>query len=376
VPKPSPHPSPRALARASSLLEIDLDAAAANWRHLAAMAGGAARCSAVVKADAYGLGAARVGPALAHAGCRLFFVASLEEGAALRRALPEEAEIAVLNGPAEAPPGSFTAARLVPVLNDLAQVARWRRFAKGAHGAMLHLDTGMNRLGLSPEETAQLAADPALLDGVKLRAILSHLACAEEADNPMNEAQRSAFAAALAGLPQAPASLAGSSGIFLGAAYHFDFVRPGAAIYGVNPAPGRPNPMRSVVRLKARILQVRDVDQGGGVGYGAAHRMARTGRIATLAAGYADGWLRSSSHRGTVGIAGKRAPIVGRISMDLMTVDVSEIDPRAAAPGQWADLLDVTYGVDDAAEAAGTIGYEILTSIGRRALRIYRGGFG
>ena len=192
----------------------------------------------------------------------------------------------------------------------------------------------------------------------------------------MNEAQRLAFAASLARLPRAPASLAGSSGIFLGAPYHFDFVRPGAALYGVNPLPGRANPMRQVVRLKARILQVRDVDRGSSVGYGAAHRMARAGRIATIAAGYADGWLRSSSQRGTVGIAGKRAPIVGRISMDLMTVDVSEIDPHRAAPGALADLLDESYGVDDAAEAAGTIGYEILTSIGRRALRIYRGGTG
>ncbi len=184
------------------------------------------------------------------------------------------------------------------------------------------------------------------------------------------------FAAALARLPKAPASLAGSSGIYLGPAYHFDFVRPGAALYGVNPVPGRANPMLSVVRLKARILQVRDVDRDRSVGYGAAHRMASAGRIATVAAGYADGWLRSGSQRGSVGIAGKRAPIVGRISMDLMTVDVSEIDPRAAAPGALADLIDESYGVDDAAAAAGTIGYEILTSIGRRALRIYRGGTG
>jgi alanine racemase len=368
-------PSPRALNRAPSVLEIDLDAIAANWRQLAALAGGPLRCAAVVKADAYGLGAARVAPALAAAGCRLFFVATCDEGAALRRILPD-AEIAVLNGPLPAPPAAFRAARLMPVLNDLAQIARWKRFAKGEHRAMLHLDTGMNRLGLSPSETARLLAEPSLLEGLRLGGILSHLACAEERDNPMNEAQRAAFAAALAPLPKAPASLAGSSGIYLGSPYHFDFVRPGAALYGVNPLPGKPNPMRNVVRLKARILQVRDVDRDWSVGYGAAHRMARAGRIATLAVGYADGWLRSSSQRGSVGIAGKRAPIVGRISMDLMTVDVSEIDPRAAAPGALADLIDDGYGVDDAAAAAQTIGYEILTSIGRRALRIYRGGTG
>jgi len=367
-------PSPRMLARASSVLEIDLEAVAANWRALAALVGGPSRCAAVVKADAYGLGAAFVAPALLRAGCERFFVATIAEGTALRRVL-KDAEIAVLNGPvASAVP--FKAARLVPVLNDLAQLAFWRRFAKGEHRAMLHIDTGMNRLGLPPGELDRLAAEPGLLDGVPLAAILSHLACAEEPDNPINEAQRADFLAALARLPKAPASLAGSSGIYLGPAYHFDFARPGAALYGVNPVPGRPNPMRSVVRLKARILQVRDVDRDRSVGYGAAHRMAHTGRIATIAAGYADGWLRSGSHRGTVGIAGKRAPIVGRISMDLMTVDVSEIDPRAATPGAFADLIDETYGVDEAAAAAGTIGYEILTGIGRRALRIYRGGPG
>jgi alanine racemase len=368
-------PSPRALARATTVLEIDLDAIAGNWRTLAGLCGGAERCAAVVKADAYGLGAALVAPALAHAGCKRFFVATIDEGAALRRVLAD-GEIAVLDGLVPAPAGAFKRQRLTPVLNDLAQIERWRGFAKGAWPAMLHLDTGMNRLGLARRDLDALAAEPARLAGVPLSAILSHLASAEEEDNPTNEAQRRAFAAALDRLPPAPASLAGSSGIFLGAPFHFDFARPGAALYGVNPLPGRANPMRPVVRLKARILQVRGVDRGEGVGYGAAHRMDRAGRIATIAAGYADGWLRSSSHRGTVGIAGKRVPIVGRISMDLMTVDVSEIEPRLAEPGGFADLLDDAWGVDDAAAAAQTIGYEILTSIGRRALRIYRGGTG
>jgi alanine racemase len=362
-----------AVERASSIIEIDLGGIVANWRQLASMVGGAERCAAVVKADAYGLGAARVAPALAAAGCRRFFVATLEEGALLRRALPT-AEIAVLNGLAPAPPAAFKRARLVPVLNDLGQIERWRRFARGSLlQAMLHLDTGMSRLGLPPDELARLIAEPERLAGVSLAAVLSHLACADQPDHPMNETQRLAFAAALGRLPPAPASLAGSSGIFLGPSFHFDFARPGAALYGVNPLPGVPNPMRQVVHFKGRILQVRDIDRGESVGYGAAHRMGRASRIATVAVGYADGWLRSSSHRGTVGIAGQRVPVVGRISMDLMTIDVTGIAPDVASPGGLVDLLDGDYGVDEAAAAADTIGYEILTAIGRRALRLYRG---
>jgi alanine racemase len=274
-------------------------------------------------------------------------------------------------------PAAFVRARLMPVLNDLGQIATWRRFARRHGGAaMLHIDTGMARLGLPRNELERLIAEPERLEGITLAGILSHLADAGEAVDRLSAGQRAAFAAALARLPPAPASLAASAGLFLGPEYHFDFARPGAAIYGVNPLPGRPNPMRQVVHLKGRILQVRDVDRGEGVGYGAAHRMGRAGRIATVAVGYADGWLRSSSHRGSVAIAGQRVPVVGRISMDLMTLDVTGIEPEAARPGALVDLLDASYGVDEAAAAAGTIGYEILTAIGRRALRIHHGGPG
>ena len=367
-------PSQRALERALSILEIDLGAIAANWRLLAGRAGAIEHLAAVVKADAYGLGAARVASTLAAAGCRLFFVATLDEGLALRRVLPE-AEIAVLNGLLPAEPGAFARARLVPVLNDLGQIEAWRRFAwRHEAPAMLHIDTGMARLGLAKDEAARLIAEPERLAGITLRAILSHLACAGEPEDPMNAAQRDAFRATLARLPPAPASLAASSGLFLGPDYRFDFARPGAALYGVNPLPGSPNPMRQVVHLSGRILQVREIDRGESVGYGAAHRMGRAGRIATVAVGYADGWLRSSSHRGSVGLSGRRVPVVGRISMDLLTLDVTECDPAQARPGALVDLIDETYDVDAAAAAAGTIGYEILTSIGRRALRLYRGG--
>jgi alanine racemase len=262
------------------------------------------------------------------------------------------------------------------VLNDLGQVRNWQAYAqrRGGAPAMLHIDTGLTRLGLPQAEIEALAADPALLKGFKLSLILSHLACAGESAHPMNVEQLNRFRAALRLLAPTPASLASSSGIFLGGDFHFDMARPGAALYGVNPLPGRPNPMAPVVHLKAKILQVRDVDRGETVGYGAAHQMDRPGRIAILALGYADGWLRSSSHRGAARIAGKPAPVIGRISMDLVTLDVTGLDPRTVKPGNYADLLDAQYGVDDAAFAADTIGYEVLTALGKRCLRVYRGG--
>lgn len=328
--------------------------------------------ASVVKADAYGLGMAQVGPALAASGCRLFFVANLDEGLALRRLLPD-VDIAVFNGPAPGSEAEFVAARLIPVLNDLGQVDAWRRH--GMAPAMLHVDTGMARLGLPSDEVAVLTEEPERLAGFRLAAIISHLACADEPPHELNREQRRAFRAALERLPPAPASLAASFGIFLGPDYHFAMVRPGAALYGVNPLPGHPNPMAQVVQLKARILQVREIDRGMTVGYGAAHRMDRGGRVATVAVGYADGWLRSASHRGHARIAGQPVPVIGRISMDLVTLDVTGVDPGLAVPGAYATLLDAAYGVDQAAIAAGTIGYEILTSLGhRRYTRVYRGG--
>jgi alanine racemase len=369
--------SSRALARAGAVLEIDLAGIAENWRRLGARLKPGARAAAVVKADAYGLGLAQVAPALAAAGCSLFFVATLDEGLALRRLLPA-AEIAVFNGLLAGTEGEFGQARLIPVLNDLGQIAAWGAQAStAALPAMIQVDTGMARLGLSPSELATLAAEPGRLPGLPLRAIVSHLACADEPWHPLNAAQLAAFGAALrslsAGRPPAPASLAASSGILLGPDYHFDIVRPGAALYGINPTPGAVNPMAQVVRLKGRILQLRDVDRGVSVGYGAAHRMERPGRIATVAVGYADGWFRSSIDRGSAGIAGQRVPIVGRISMDLLTLDVTDIAPELARPGAFVDLIDEQHDVDAVAAAAGTIGYEVLTALGRRYQRVYRG---
>ena len=356
--------------RAGAVLDIDLGAIVANWRLLAQKAAGA-ECAAVVKADAYGLGAAPVARALMTAGCRRFFVASLDEGIALRHALGAGPEIAVLNGPFPGTEGEFAAHKLIPVLNEPGQIGRWAgsRPAEGGTTAILHVDTGMSRLGLTAAEFA------ALLDhqpAIRWRAVISHLACADEPVHPLNETQRARFAAAAVRLHGVPASLAASSGIFLGPAYHFDLVRPGAALYGVNPLPGQRNPMQPVVRLAAKIVQIRQIDRGQSVGYGAAHVMPMPGRVATAAVGYADGWPRSLSHRGCGYIAGTRVPVLGRVSMDLVTFDVSAIAPDLACPGTMVELLGPDYGVDEAAANAGTIGYEILTGLGRRYHRIYR----
>jgi alanine racemase len=360
-------------ARASGTLEIDLGAIAANWRFLVAKAA-PAQCAAVVKANGYGLGAAPVAKALAAAGCRMFFVATLDEGIALRRALDEAAEVAVLNGPMPGTDGELAAHALIPVLNEPGQIESWRKLAgeRPAPHAILHVDTGMSRLGLSAYEFAGFADDLSRRNSIRWRLLMSHLACADTPEHALNEIQRRRFGAARRQLSGVPASFAASSGIFLGPEYHFDLVRPGAALYGVNPQPDGPNPLRPVVRLWAKILQIREIDRGESVGYGAAHVMGAPGRIATVAVGYADGWLRSLSQRGCGHIGGRRVPLLGRVSMDLLTFDVSAVDPALTHPGSTIELLGNNYGVDDAAADAGTIGYEILTALGSRYHRIYR----
>jgi alanine racemase len=360
--------------RAGGILDIDLGAIVANWRLLAERVV-PAQCAAVVKANGYGLGAAPVAKALAGAGCSLFFVATLDEGIALRRALGREPEIAVLNGPLPGTASEFAAENLLPVLNHPGQVEDWARFSGQRGGglpAILHVDTGMSRLGLTAREFAALADAPSRWKAIRWRALMSHLACADTPEHPLNDTQHRRFAAARQRLPGIPASLAASSGIFLAPKYHHDLVRPGAALYGVNPQPGRPNPLRPVVRLLGKILQIREIDRGRTVGYGAAHVMEAPGRVATVAVGYADGWLRSLSNRGCGRIAGRRVPLLGRVSMDLTTFDVTAIDPRLAHPGATIELLGDAYGVDDAAADAGTIGYEILTALGARYHRVYR----
>ena len=379
-PGPGPGQGDPEAARAGAILTIDLDALAENYRRLCAELNGVP-CAAVVKADGYGLGLTRVAPALFRAGARTFFVAQLGEAIALRGALPEAAQIYVLNGLAAGPAAEFQAQRVVPVLNSLGEVADWRRAARqGAHqaqhelAAALHLDTGISRLGLPARELDTLAAEPERLEGIELSHVMSHLACADAPEHPLNAAQLAEFRAARARLPAAPASLANSSGIFLGPDYHFDLGRPGVALYGINPTPGRPNPMRQVVRLQGKILQVREIDAPRTVGYGATHRAAGPTRVATVAVGYADGYLRSLSNRGSAWLGNQRVPVVGRVSMDLITLDVTGARPDSAHPGALVDLIGPELPVDDVAEAAGTIGYEILTALGQRYHRVYLGG--
>jgi len=358
---------------AGGVLEIDLASIVANWRYLARQVAPVS-CAAVVKADAYGLGAPAVATALAEGGCQRFFVATLDEALALRAVIPDPLEIAVFNGPAPGSAAEFVEHGLVPVLNDPGQIEDWGRAGtrQGPLPAMLHVDTGMARLGLTLREFERLADGLRCFSAICWRAVISHLACADEPAHPLNSQQRSRFATVRGRFGDMPASLAASSGIFLGREFHFDFVRPGAALYGVNPLAGVPNPMRQIVRLDARILQIREVDAGQPVGYGASHVMAAAGRLATVAVGYADGWLRSLSHRGSGRIGGVRVPLVGRVSMDLAVFDVTAVDPMVARPGRFIELLGEDYGVDAAAAAGRTIGYEILTALGRRYHRVYR----
>jgi alanine racemase len=336
------------------------EAVAANF---AAMQGRAGAAAAVVKADAYGLGLSGVVPALLGAGCDSFFVARLGE-AVMVRALAPEARIFVLDGATAATVSALIAHDLVPVLNSLAQIDAWRQGRGGA--AALHVDTGMNRLGLPPDETAEAARR---LAGVPLALVMSHLACGDDPASPMNAVQLARFKAALARLPAAPASLAASGGVFLGKDYHFDLARPGIGLYGGHPQPGHgPNPMRCAVQLAARVLQLRDIAAGDSVGYGAGFRAPAPMRVATLALGYGDGVLRSAEGRAFVVIGGRRAPLVGRVSMDLITVDATGLE---VAVGDDAELFGPGLPVDEAAAAWGTISYELLTGLSRRVPRVY-----
>ncbi len=356
----------------SAILHIDLAAIAENWRLLAARAAPGA-VAGVVKANAYGLGADKVAPALRAAGCRHFFVAHLAEGIALRETLGSGPMIAVLNGFA---PGADGDAALVPVLNSLGDVlahAAAGRSAGHARRALLHLDTGMARLGLDAAEQARLVADHSLLAGLDLLYIMTHLACADAPDHPLNAEQAARFDRACAVLPKFKRSFANSSGLFLGADYASDLARPGCALYGINPTPGLPSPLRQVLRLEAPVLQIREIPAGASVGYGASFMAARPSRIATIAVGYADGYLRCLSGQGVAAYRDMILPMVGRVSMDLITLDVTDVP--GLVPGDAVTLIGgAAPSPDDLAARAGTIGYEILTSLGARYRRAYGAG--
>ncbi len=356
-----------ALAR----LEIDLSAIAANWRALGVLHP-SGPVAGVVKADAYGLGATLVAPALFGAGCRHFFTAHLTEAIAIRP-LVAGAMVAVLNGLPAGSEDGFVAHGVLPVLGTPGEVARWAGLARRLGRrlpALLHVDTGMNRLGLHATQFAELADDPRRLDGIDVRYVMTHLVSSETADDPLNEVQRERFAAIGARLPGVARSFANSSGIFLGAGWASDLARPGAALYGINPTPGVANPMRGVVRLSARVLALREVRGGDSVGYNSAWVAARDSRIATVGVGYADGWLRSHSGHGHAVFDGAPLPLVGRVSMDLTTFDAT--DAPSLREGDMIELIGPARTVDAVAEAGGTNGYEVLIGLGRRYGRVYR----
>ncbi len=362
---------------APGILTVDLDAIVANWRLLSSRAV-PAECAAVVKANAYGCGIEAVSRALALAGCKTFFVATLAEARSVRAVAPGAA-IYVLDGFFSHTGRTYIDLECRPVIGDIGELAEWDAFCRHRgvnHGAALHVDTGMNRLGLSIAEAQALM--PRIEQGNHgFTLVMSHLVSAEMLDNPINGKQLGAFREIARHFTGISTSLSNSSGIFLGPTFLFDLVRPGAALYGINPTPEADNPMKQVIDLKARIIQIRQLERGDHVGYGATWTARRPTKIAIIAAGYADGYFRSAGgvdgmRSAEVIINKKRCPIAGRISMDLMAVDVTDL-PRPPRRGDLATLIGDGITVDELARHFGTIGYEVLTSLGSRYARVYKG---
>jgi alanine racemase len=374
LPFPATSSQDTAEARAGAILTIDLAALQDNYRQLQTRAAEAA-CAAVVKANAYGLGIQPVASALAEAGCRQFFVAQLDEGIALRTVLGDEPDIIILHGALPGTEAELLSRRLIPVLNSPGQLEAWAALARARHArlpAVLQFDTGMARFGMSPAELDTILQDKTDLAAIDLKFVMSHLACADEPANPANARQRDAFERMRQGFRGVPVSLAASSGIFLGTDYHYDLVRPGSALYGVAPQPGKPNPMQAVVRLQAKVAQIREVGTNTPVGYGHTYRAPAPARLATVSAGYADGFLRSAGNRGAAWFGDVRLPVVGRVSMDSIILDATAA-PATLQPGALVDLIGPRLDLDTVAAAAGTIGYELLTSLGQRFHRHYIG---
>jgi len=376
-PEPASATGGPAPQEASGTLTIDLGAIAANYKMLRARVI-PSECAAVVKGDAYGCGIDQVTAALTRAGCQTFFVAHLSEARRVR-AIAREAAIYVLNGFSAAAGQAFVEAQARPVINSLVELAEWDHFVSTsgfAGGAALHVDTGMNRLGLSIEEAAAIASH-IRSENHRITLLMSHLACADRPEHPLNDQQIRQFREIRSLFRGIGSSLANSSGIFLDASTYCDMVRPGIALYGGNPTPGKPNPMRPVIDLKTHVLQVRDVAKGATVGYGATWTARRDSRIAVIAAGYADGVARAAAiTEGTapreVLVAGRRCRIVGRISMDLIALDVTDLPAIAVRRGHMVTLIGEGLSLDDVAAQAGTISYEVLTNLGHRFHRVWK----
>ncbi|CDM57057.1 MULTISPECIES: alanine racemase [Rhizobium] len=363
-------------------LTVDLTALTENWKDMARRSA-KARAAAVVKADAYGTGIEDSGEALYMAGARDFFVATVDEGVTLRPYAPD-ARIFVLSGIWPGTERRLFENDLVPVISSEEQLAFWMAVLAeyGDYPCALNVDTGFNRLGLSMDEAIALADDVSRPASFAPVLVMSHLACSDDHSSEMNRQQLESFRQVSAAYEGIDSSLAASAGIFLGSDYHFDLTRPGIALYGGESVNDMVNPMRPVVSAEARIIQVRTVKEGESVGYGRATRLTRDSRLAIVSAGYADGYLRSQSSagvplrqtvpRGGQGfVAGRKVPVAGRISMDLTIFDVTDLPENAVRAGDYVELFGKNVLVDDVARSAGTIGYEILTSIGLRHERRY-----
>jgi alanine racemase len=365
---------------APGVVLIKLDRIAANWRALKSMVA-PADCAPVVKADAYGLGAAKVIPTLARAGANKFFVATLKE-ASETLALAPSSTVYVLDGLLPGTARDMAETGAIPVLSSLPEVMEWAAVAPSRNEpvpCVLHVDTGLNRLGLTARDIHALANDMHTLHRLDVRLVMSHLACADEPAHVMNAQQLSVFRQLQPLLPSAPLSLAASDGLMLGPEHHFDLVRPGYALYGGQAFPGRITPVKPVVEVYARVLQIRELAPGQTVGYSATFTADRVTRIAVVAAGYADGILRhlsagSGERHGHVAFAGRLCPVVGRVSMDLITVDITDLEAHSPERGDWAEIIGPTITIEDVGAAAGTIGYEVLTRLSPRFPRLHLEG--
>jgi len=361
----------------SGYLTINLTALGENYRLFQDKVGDKCNVAGVVKADAYGLGLKPVVETLDGLKCPQYFVATLDEAIQLR-AINKQTPVAVLGGLFCGAEGEYLAHNITPVLNSPDDMTRWQNLAKQKSKtlpAFLHIDTGMNRLGLSSEEVHNVINDKTLLDGIEVKTIMTHFACADEKDHALTKQQASQFAKITNMFPHATTSLANSPGLFRNTAYHCDMVRPGIALYGGNPTPEANNPMRSVVELSSRILQIRVCKKEESIGYGASHIFEKDTLTATIGLGYADGFLRSSDKTKTFYYQGIPCPVIGRVSMDLITIDLSAIQetPNHKIPkqGDWIEILGPHQTIDDLAETLGTIPYEVLTSLGHRYHREY-----
>lgn len=359
----------------STILTIDLDALASNYRFCCEQVS-PGTCAAVVKADGYGLGIRRVARALHHAGCRKFFTATHREGITLRSLLPD-VDIFVLEGITPFNIDAFPQHRLVPVLINLQQAKDWAELADSCGNplpAIINIDTGMTRLGFSEHELQTLAADPSLTGQLDLRYVMTHFACAEDTASTMPAQQLERFDRLRGLLPNAPTSIGNSAGSLRGPDLAGDLARVGIALFGGNPFGANGIPLRPVLKVQSRILQLREITQETTVGYGATFRAKPGMKIATVGIGYADGYPWSLGNCGFASIEGQRVPVVGRVSMDLITLDVSKLPDNQVQPGQLVDLIGPDISLEEVAELAGTITWEILTGLGQRANRTFLGG--